>query len=305
MMQWKSRRKILTPDHERPWWAHSALAPSPLLRGDSIRIYVGGIGGDGVSSIGYIDVDANDPSRILRISQEPVLVKGRPGTFDDNGVFPASVTRIGRRVFLYYTGFEICEKIRYRMVGGLAVSDDDGETFRRATEAPVMDRAAEGLYFRGGPSVAFEGSRLRVVYSAGSAWEQIGDRLRPTYDIFGSISDDGVEFPTTGQPLLARQGGEHGLGRPQIVHADGLYRLFFCIRTPDMRYASGYAESEDGWTWARRDAALNLPHGAPGGWDSEMVYFPNFIDTGASRYLFYIGNDFSRAGFGYAELAAW
>jgi len=304
-MEWKIRRKILTPDHERPWWDHSSLAPSPLLRGSTIRIYVGGLNGEGVSSVGYVDVDAEDPSRILGISQEPVLVSGRAGAFDDNGVFPASVTRVGGRVFLYYTGFELCEKIRYRMMGGLAISDDDGETFHRATEAPVMDRAAEGLFFRGGPSVTPENGRLRAVYSAGGEWEFIGDRLRPTYDIFGSLSDDGVAFPLAGRPLLARQSGEHGLGRPQIVHAGGLYRLFFCIRTPDMRYASGYAESADGGVWTRRDEVLNLPHGAPGSWDSEMVYFPNFIDTGSRRFLFYIGNDFSRAGFGYAELAAW
>lgn len=304
-MQWKARNKIMTPDRERPWWEHSSLAPSPLLRGGAIRLYVGGIDTQGISSIGYVDVDAEDPGRVLRVSEEPVLVKGRPGMFDDNGVFPASVTRVGDKVFLYYTGFELCEKIRYRMMGGLAVSDDDGETFRRVTEAPVTDRAAEGLFFRGGPSVTPEHGRLRAVYSAGSAWEFIGDRLRPTYDIFGSISPDGVEFPSSGRPLLARRGGEHGLGRPQIVRVDGLYRMFFCIRTPDMRYASGYATSENGWDWTRSDEALNLPHGEAGSWDSEMVYFPNFLDTGSRRFLFYIGNDFSRAGFGYAELASW
>ncbi len=304
-MDWTVRKKIHVPDREAPWWEHSALAPSPLLRGDTIRVYVGGIGGDGISSIGYVDVAADDPGRVLSISASPVLTRGRPGTFDDNGVFPASVTRVGDRVHLFYTGFEICEKIRYRMVGGLAVSEDDGETFHRVSEAPVMDRASEGLFFRGGPSVVADGEGFRAVYSAGSDWEQIGDRLRPTYDIYQSNSRDAVAFPSTGELLLSRQAGEHGLGRPQIVRVDGLLRLFFCVRTPDMRYTSGYAESRNGSDWVRRDDVLNLPHGLPGSWDSEMVYFPNFIDTGPRRYLFYIGNDFSRAGFGYAELASW
>ena len=114
-----------------------------------------------------------------------------------------------------------------------------------------------------------------------------------------------MEFPAAGRLLLSRQGGEHGLGRPQIVRADGRYRMFFCVRTPDMRYRSGYAESADGAHWTRRDEALNLDHGPAGSWDSEMVYFPNFLDAGSRRYLFYIGNDFSRGGFGYAELSAW
>lgn len=168
-----------------------------------------------------------------------------------------------------------------------------------------MDRTVEGLFFRGGPSVAPHDGALRAVYSAGGEWAFIGDRLRPTYDIYGSLSTDGAQFPPAGRPLLSRQGGEHGLGRPQIVRADGLWRMFFCVRTPDLRYASGYAESADGWDWTRRDDALNLTHGPAGSWDSEMVYFPNFIDVGARRYLFYIGNDFSRGGFGFAELASW
>src|SRR5690606_26940447 len=136
-----------------------------------IRLKAGGIGDDGLSSIGRVDVAADDPGRVRAISPEPVLARGRHGTYDDNGVFPARVTRVEGQVFLYYTGFEICEKIRYRMVGGLAVSDDDGDTFRRVSEAPVMDRASEGLFFRGGPSIAAHEGAYRAVYSAGSAWE--------------------------------------------------------------------------------------------------------------------------------------
>ena len=262
----------------------------------------------GISRIGYVDVSAADPSRILAISQQPVLDLGRPGTFDDNGVFPASAYRIGDRVFLYYTGFQLVDKIRYTMFGGLAIGDAEGESFRRVSEAPVMDRADEGLFFRGGPSILPVDGAYLAAYSAGSAWEDPGEggKARPTYRLFVSTSPDAISFPDKGAPVLSyAEGVEHALGRPQIIHDGESYRMLFAVRTLDLNYVIGYAESADGTTWRRRDAALDLPHGASGAWDSNCLYYPFFLQAGPHNYIFHTGNDFTRTGFGFAEFAAW
>src|SRR6516164_2647295 len=179
-MEWLRRAHIFKADGERPWWSHGALAPSPiLLSPDRIRVFVGAMDRAGISRIAYVDVQADDPSRILAISEQPVLDLGRPGTFDDNGVFPASACRIGGRIFLYYTGFQLVDKIRYTMFGGLAIGDAHGESFRP------------------GPSILpFDGTYL-AAYSAGSAWEDPGEggKSRPTYRLFVSTSPDGICFP--------------------------------------------------------------------------------------------------------------
>jgi predicted GH43/DUF377 family glycosyl hydrolase len=49
-------------------------------------MYAGFRDQQGVSSVGFVDLDAHDPARVLRVSERPVLEQGRPGTFDDNGV---------------------------------------------------------------------------------------------------------------------------------------------------------------------------------------------------------------------------
>ena len=303
------RAHIFKADGERPWWSHGALAPSPiLLSPDRIRVFVGAMDRAGISRIAYVDVQADDPSRILAISEQPVLDLGRPGTFDDNGVFPASACRIGGRIFLYYTGFQLVDKIRYTMFGGLAIGDAHGESFRPVSEAPVVDRADEGLFFRGGPSILpFDGTYL-AAYSAGSAWEDPGEggKSRPTYRLFVSTSPDGICFPDKGTPVLSyAEGVEHALGRPQIIHDGESYRMLFAVRTLDRNYVIGYADSADGMEWHRRDTVLDLPHGAPGAWDSNCLYYPFFLQAGPRNYIFHTGNDFTRTGFGFAEFAAW
>lgn len=301
-MKWIKKGLIYAPASVGDWARSHAMAPSVLaLNRDVFRVYIGRFDDDGISRIGYVDVDADNPSRILNVSQKPVLDIGRPGTFDDNGVFPASVSRFGKQICLYYTGFQVGGKIRYTMFGGAAVSGD-GERFRRVSEAPVMDRSDEGLYFRGGPTVMRHGRKYLAWYSAGSEWEKVSGKARPTYDIYFQASSDPYSFGSLGRTCLRYQRStEHGIGRPQVIREGGVYRMFYTRRTRDMKYGIGYAESRDGIRWTRKDSAVNLKR-SERGWDSKMVYFPCVIRRGRRWFLFYNGNDFGRTGFGYAEL---
>ena len=129
------------------------MVPTPFrLDEEVIRVFVTSLDDNGVGRPGYVDVSASDPSRVLRVSPRPLLEPGRPGTFDERGVLACSVTRgEGGRLFLYYVGFEPCVNIRYRLLTGLAISDDGGETFTRFSQIPVLERSSEELFFRCGP----------------------------------------------------------------------------------------------------------------------------------------------------------
>jgi hypothetical protein len=242
---------------------------------------------------------------LVGVSKEPVITLGRPGTFDDNGVFPAHVARINNKIYLYYTGFQIGTKVRYFMFGGLAISEDNGQTFKKAKETPVLDRAQEGLYFRGGPCVLYEDHIFKLWYSSGSEWVNVGGKMRPTYDIRYQESTDGINCHISGALCLHfRPEVEHGLGRPQVIKHNNIYKMFYTRRTKDMKYWMGYAESTDGLNWLRKDDEIGIEH-AKSGWDSEMVYFPNVVQYEEKFYLFYNGNNFGETGFGYAELETW
>jgi hypothetical protein len=300
---------VFKPEQDQTWWRSHTMAPAPVLRQDgTIRVYLGCWTADKISRIGYIDVTADRPTEVVRISQTPVLDIGRDGCFDENGLFPAHVYRMDDgRINLYYTGFQLGHKIRHYNFGGLAVSTDDGDTFHRHSEAPVMDRADEGLFVRAGQSIErARGGGFHVIYSAGSSWHPCQGELRPVYDVYHQMSPDGIQIEKAGRKILECDLSiEHGLGRPQIIDLGGIYYAFYTRRIiEDMRYFLGCARSVDGQTWERIDHVFDsIGYGTPGEFDCEMIYFPAVVKISDKRaLLFYSGNYFGRDGLGVMKL---
>lgn len=301
---WAKKGFIFKASQVNSWWASHTMAPSAVLFDSSrIRIFCGCWDSTGISSIGYIDVDSVNPRRILAICDEPVLTCGNAGTFDDNGVFPAHAYIHGGRTYLYYTGFQLLDKVRYSNFGGLAISLD-GKSFERVSEAPLLDRADEGLHVRAGQSVLEENGIFKTCYSAGTGWEVVEGQLRPTYDVFYQESPDGITYGKKGKCIVRCDSSiEHGLGRPQIVRIGPDYYVFYTRRIRhQMKYHIGCSVSSDTTTWKRIDDWVNIPFGSAGEFDSDMVYFPSVIRANNRVFLFYCGNQFGKGGIGYAEL---
>ena len=284
------------------------MAPAPIiLNNKTIRIYAGCWSGERISRIGYVDVDIEQPTRVLNVSSSPVLDIGRDGCFDENGVFPAHVYRHDKEtVFLYYTGFQLGHKIRHYNFGGLAISNDGGSTFKRYSEAPIMDRADEGLFVRAGQSIEKDKTGFHVVYSAGSSWFPCNNELRPCYDVYYQHSPDGITLGKSGRKIIAcDQSVEHGLGRPQIIRLGDCLLAFYTRRIIDgMRYFMGCATSKDGISWTRQDNLFDdVKFGSPDEFDHEMIYFPAVVKISDTKaFLFYNGNNYGEGGMGVMEI---
>ena len=296
-------RKNAETDH---WWQSHVMAPSAVYVDNVIRVYFGGWDKHGISRISFIDLDPEDPQRVLEVgAHKPVLDLGRDGAFDENGVFPAHASIVDGRTLLYYTGFQLGQKVPHYNFGGLAVSND-GKTFTRVSEAPILDRADEGLLVRAGQSVLVENGKYRSVYSIGGDFRSVGGKFRPTYDIAYIESDDGVTFGGQGKKILSCDPTvEHGLGRPQLVRIRGVYYIFYTRRMLNMKYFVGAARSIDGCTWEKDEAIFSDLHHSHDAFDSEMIYFPSVLHVpNFDKYLlFYCGNGFGKSGFGFAELS--
>ncbi len=303
-MLFKKIGRILKPEKIADWWQSHAMAPSAvLLNENTIRVFLGCWDKDGISRIGFIDVDAKNPLDIKHISRKPVLDIGEPGMFDENGVFPAHAYKNGERIYLYYTGFQLGFKIRHYNFGGLAVAENNSENFMRVSKAPILDRKDEGLFVRAGQSILIEDGVFKTVYSAGSGWAKVGGKLRPVYDVFYQESDDGISYENNGTKIVEHnEKFEHGLGRPQIVKIKSRYYVFYTRRTLDMKYFFGFAVSEDGKEWRRADDEIEGISHSEKGWDSEMIYFPSVVQSDEKVFMFYSGNDFGGEGFGVAEI---
>ena len=219
-MHWRVSGLVWQPSSLYPWASSHAMGPVPvLLDENTIRVYVTVLDRSGVGRPTFVDVLASDPTQVVSVANYPVMDIGQPGDFDDNGLMALSILRADPdRLLLYYAGFELCQKIRYRILTGVAVSHDNGLTFSRIQRTPVLERSPDEAFFRGGPCVMRDGERFRMWYVAGSCWETINGKEMPIYDLRYQESSDGLNWSNRGTTCLAiTEPDEHGFGRPWVV----------------------------------------------------------------------------------------
>lgn len=300
-MQWMKKGLIYCPDGTSGWAKHSALTPTPILLGNKIRIYAGFRDEGGISRIGYVDVDADEPQRVLAVSKDPVLDVGSPGMFDDNGVILGDIIEIGDRLHMYYVGFQLVQKIKFLAFTGLAISDDRGNTFNRLNKTPVLDRTDEGTFIRAIHSIVRVGNLWKIWYAAGSNWVELDGLPYPSYHIKYLESKDGISFADVGRLCIDCEGNEYRIGRPRVYKHGDTYSMFYTKGNTKGEYLPGYAESADGVNWHRKDDLIGIGLSEKG-WDSQTLCYPCLLRYKSKTYMFYNGNDMGKTGVGLAEL---
>jgi predicted GH43/DUF377 family glycosyl hydrolase len=299
-MKWENLGPVFSPAGRVDWAAHSALQPTPLVLDDRIRVYAGFRDENGVGRVGYADLDRADPTRVIGWSRRPVLDIGQTGCFDENGVVSCAVVPHDGALRLYYAGYQPAVKVRFMVFGGLAVSRDGGESFERTAGVPVTDRTDDARCFRVIHSIIRDGEVWRTWYGAGSTFRDPGDgRSLPEYNVRYMESPDGTRFPPSGEVALDTQGPEYRVGRPYVVRDGDGWRMHYGYSTAQSAYRLGFATSQDGRRWRRRDAELDLP---TAGWDSDMSAYPAVVTVESRTWMFYNGNEYGREGFGLALL---
>lgn len=300
-MEWIKKGLVYAPDERMNWAVHSALTPTPFLLNEiTIRVFAGFRDIHGVSRIGFVDVDANNPSKIIQVSPNPVVDIGRPGTFDDNGVILGDVIRHDGKVFMYYVGFQLVNQVKFLAFTGLAISKDGGNTFEKYSSAPVMDRSDEGLFFRAIHSVLIEDGVWKFWYGVGSDWAEINGTQFPQYKTRYIESRDGVNFDKSGAICIDFVGDEYRIGRPRVHKLGEKYIMYYTVGTLRATYLPGYAESIDGKNWIRKDLEVGIGV-SESGWDARALSYTAPLRYKNKEYLFYNGNDMGKSGFGYAE----
>lgn len=293
---------IYSPDNVNQWMRHTVITPAPfLVSPEIIRVYAGFMDDKGISRLGFIDLDASNPTNILGLSKQPILELGQPGTFDDNGMILGDIIHVQDRLRLYYVGFQIPQKAKFLAFSGVAESIS-GDEFKKIYSVPVMDRSPQGPYIRAIHTVLRESDKYRVWYSVGDGWQVIEGKSYPKYYICYAESMDGLNFDRMiDHPCILPGPNEYRIGRPKVFKLGDQYHMLFTYDTLDKQYHVGYAFSKNGVEWVRDDTAFPLFR-SDQGWDSEMVCYPVPLFWKDKIYLFYSGNDMGRTGVGYAEL---
>lgn len=309
-MEWIKRGKIFeNSTFNLSWFQKNAMMPVPYrLNQHVLRLFVTMCDSNNVGRIGYVDVEAHNPSHIVNVSKEPVVDIGEPGKYDDNGVVSASIFEKDNVLYLFYSAYQLCKKIPYMIFSGVAVSKDHGDSFQKIScDVPFLDRINGEVNFRAVPNVIQQGTTFKMWYLADSklsAWIDVNDKLLPCYITKYMESEDLFNWNGSGVEVFEFDtADEHGLSIGSIWLENDLYKCIYSIRSISHGYRLGYAISKDGKKFQRRDAELNLDV-TPGEFDSEMMCFPKRIEIDGRIYLFYSGNHYGIGGIGYAEEVA-
>jgi hypothetical protein len=299
-MRWRKLGRVYCPNGDRPWAREYAHLPTPvLLEPRTIRVYFAGLDERKFGRVGYVDVDAHEPTRVVNASPDPVLDLGEPGLFDDSGVNPSCMLRVGDRWRMYYIGWQRSERVPYHLFAGVAESAD-GERFERASRVPVLDRTDAEPFLRSAPSVLPIGNGYRAWYASATGWMTVRGEPYPRYVVRAAESADGLTW-TAGPVCIDLAGDEFGIGRPWVIREPDRYRMWYSIRSQARPYRIGYGESADGLAWERLDHLAGIEASADG-WDSDMICYAAVIDAGGRRLMFHNGNQHGRTGFGVAVL---
>jgi hypothetical protein len=296
---WKKLGLVFRPSNHIGWVESHAWVPTPEpLSGGLFRVYFAGRNKDNMSQIGAVTIDVENSQAFTDATQEPLVRLGDLGSFDDSAVLPACVLDHYGKKYLYYVAWMQGKRVPYYASIGLAVSDDGGLTFTKATRGPVLSRNEIDPLFTASPFVRIEDGRWCMWYTTNTRWRIVDGEPLPKYHIKYAESDDGLHWRREGVIAIDfRDDGEYAISRPWVIHENGGYRMWYAYRGP--AYRIGYAESNDGIDWTRMDDLVGIDVSADG-FDSEMIEYAAVVEHAGRKYMFYNGNNFGEDGIGLA-----
>ena len=317
-MKWNKLGNIFDPtQHTLPnECVQFAQSPQALVFDNFVRIYfstrsVDKSNGKYLSHVAFVDLRKNLRD-VIRVCCKTVIPLGGLGCFDEHGIFPMSVLRHGDSIYGYICGWNRRVSVSVDTAVGLAISRDDGLTFQRIGDGPVIATSLHEPCLVGDGFVKVIGGTFHMWYIFGTGWKKFAADAPPdrTYKIGHAVSGNGVDWvkEEARQIIGDRLGVDESQALPTVIGIAGRYHMFFCYRQSfDFRkskgrgYRVGHAWSEDLCNWTRDDDNPLL-EGSPGEWDSDMQCYPNVFECDGMVYLLYNGNEFGRYGFGLAVL---
>ena len=317
MSKWSKLGQIFDPRHHDLGEGIVGFAQSPqaVPFDEFVRIYFSSRklskNGKFLSVIRFVDIDKT-LENILYVHKHDVIDQGQLGNFDEHGIFPFNVIKMGQRFYGYTSGWSRRQSVSVETSIGLAISDDGGKKFVRYGNGPIMTASINEPFLVGDPFVMEISGRYHMWYIFGTKWEMNPDVGFPerVYKIGHSTSTDGISWERgIGRQIIEDKiGDDECQALPTVIKINEQFHIFFCYRymhdfrrNKEFSYRIGHASSTDLITWNRDDETCSLSV-SEHGWDSQMVCYPHVFEYQKQVYLLYNGNSFGEYGFGIARL---
>jgi len=307
MQNWKKLGLIFSPNGEYNWMQTHAMMPViDIFENERAKIYFSARDSKGRSQGAFIEIDLNDPFRIRGISKEPVLKLGQLGAFDDAGIMPTCLVNFENKKYIYYNGWTLGKNVPFFSFNGVAISSDGGKSFVKKSRGPaVLFSNDVDPYSTFAPYVMNDNGLWKIWYVSLIKWMEENNKLKHYYNIRYAESNDGINWKREGKVCIDFANEyEYAIARPFVLKENGIYKMWYSFRESEKikSYRIGYAESNDGMNWERKDSEINLDV-SDSGWDSEMIEYSYLYDFKGKRYMLYNGNSFGKSGVGLAVLS--
>ncbi len=302
-INWQKKDLIYSPDGTGYFKTHATRAIPYRLNEDTLRLFFSSRDADDRMLPTFIDLDIRNPARIVKVCDDPLVGLGQPGTFDDSGVTLGSVVEFDNRVLFYYTGWKRRRVVSFELSIGILVWDRESDTFSRLYQGPVLAQDKNHPLLVAGPFVLIEDDRFKIWYCSGTDWKFPDGNAEPIYTVFYAESDDGINWVPHNRPVIDYKFAGEVVSAPWVLKSNDKYLMWYSTRGHETKlaksYIIGFAESNDGMSWARLDEQVGISR-SESGWDSEMICYPAFYPYKDKIYMFYSGNGVGRGGVGYA-----
>jgi len=316
-MKWKKKGLIFKPSEFELFKGLNNFAQSPqaLVLNDRIRIYFSTREKDNnkyISHIQYVDFEKN-MENIITTSKHEVIPLGELGCFDEHGIFPMNVTSWKSHIYAFTGGWSRRHSVSVETSIGIAISENDGTTFQKPNNGPILTSSKNEPCLVGDPFVLPRKSweeHWQMFYIYGKGWlkskENTNERI---YKIGHAEGSSLTNWTKSNKQLIEdKLGPNECQAMPTVLKYQGKYHMYFCYREPfDFRanpncsYKLGYAYSKDMKNWTRDDSLAGISVSNQG-WDDEMMCYPHIFKNDNNIYILYNGNKFGKEGFGIAIL---
>lgn len=297
---WIKLGRLFQAKGQRDWMVSHTATPSVRNLGHGgFRVYFGTRDGLGRPRVGYVETNVRErPLKVGRISELPVLDVGPCGHFDDNGVYPGTVIPIPGGLRMYYSGRSNGERPLYYMSIGSALSVNDGESFDREFDYPVLTRGPGDPWMVTTPCVMAQAGLWLMWYTSGIDWPGGWGSTVSRYHVRHARSFDGISWDRVPEVSISLEPGELNIASPAVLEKDPGFEMWFSV-SDGRRYQLGHAVSRDGVAWTRRelDPGLSAPSGD---WDQGGMAYPHVFRDGTDEYMVYSGKDNGLTGIGIA-----
>lgn len=296
---WNFQKRIISTD--------SFAAVPVILKIDEhiLRIYYSSRNTKNQSIPYFFDYNLKD-NLLISMPEKLGLYPGKMGEFDDSGVMPSSVVRINtNKIYLYYIGWNLGVTVPFRNSIGLAVSNDNGKTFSKLFNGPVLDRTHLEPHFSASNEVIIENNQFRIWYLSCVKWEKLVNEIRHYYHIKTATSPDGIVWKRTGKIAIDfKYDNEYAISVPTLIKEKNIYKMWYSYRGGPLseKYFIGYAESLNGEDWVRKDNLIFINRSGDN-WDKEMICYPRVFKYNNEKFMLYNGNAYGKTGIGLLKLS--